>query len=705
MPSGAELVGSILGLATLGVAYPILDLLGSNANFFVARNSPLWEPLGLAILLAGVLPSVTVAAVVLARRVRPSLGQALHLVVLVGLVSLVAIQFLNQLPVELATVVSVVVAVALGVGSAFGYRRSQVARSVMAYGWALPPLVAVMFLFVSPVSRIVLPAGTSALASDAPQRTPPVVMIILDELPTVSLMEGDGSVDEELFPTFARLAEDGTWYRNTSTVAAFTMEAVPAILTGEHPEAVGAALASLHPNSLFNVLSSSYDVRALETVTRLCPAEVCGEDQAPDLPVLSRIRTLASDVAVVASHALAPDSLRDRLIPMDNAWGGFAQAAEKGATDDDIGVGRDEFNERAREIFDSNRRDDFLRLEEIIRSQPHQDDPSFFFLHTLLPHGPWEYLPSGKRYGALRLDGFDDVWGSDPWLLAKGRQRHMLQASMVDRAIGGVLQALEDTGRYDDAMIVVTADHGVTFEPGNDRRTLEDGTVGDIAMVPLFIKYPGSTHTGISDVPVENVDIVPTVLDVLGLDHDHLEGRSLLDQQVEPRTTRQIWQRGELLPLPADDEPLDEALARKVAAMGSEGGLASLFRFAQHGDLVGSAWSDLADGPASTVRVELGQTETLADTDLGAPRLPVHITGVLLGTDASAERHLAISINGTIHAIAKSYLDRNGEIHFRALVPEDALVAGHNVVQVAEVVAAGDEVSLRAMQISPMPDG
>lgn len=694
-------MGSILGLVALGIAYPVLDLLGRNANFFVARDAPRWEPIGLALVLTGLVPLLTAGTILLIRAVRPVAGRALHLVVLAGLVGLVAVQFLNELSAELPVIVAGALALALGVGGAVAWNKSQVTRSVTAHGWVLPPLVAAMFLFASPVSELVLPGGGSAAAAtDPPQRTPPIVFIVLDELPTVSLMRGDGSIDAELFPTFARLAEEGTWYRNTSTVAAFTMEAVPAILTGKYAEEVGAAIASLHPDSLFNVLSSAYDVRALETVTRLCPPDVCETDESERSSILSRVRTLASDVAVVASHALSPEALRDRLIPMDNAWGGFALAAEGEGTSDDVGAGRDDFNERAHELFDTDRRDDFRRLEESIRTQPTTNDPSFFFLHTLLPHGPWEFLPSGHRYGALRLDGFDDVWGPDPWLRAKGRQRHLLQAAMVDRAIGGVVDALEDTGRYDDALIVVTADHGVTFESGNDRRTFEEGTQGDISMVPLFIKYPASTHTGISDASVENVDIVPTVFDVLGINHAHLEGRSLLVSDAAPRTARQIWHRGDLITLSAGDEALFESLARKVQALGGEGGFASLYRFGPHGELVGSAWEDLAFESPSTLRVELGEADLLADTDLDAGRVPVHLTGTVL-TAGSEDRYLAVAVNGTVHAIAKTYVHRNGEVQFRALVPEAALVAGANDVRIAEVVAVGDDITLRPVEIAP----
>ena len=65
----------------------------------------------------------------------------------------------------------------------------------------------------------------------------PVVMILLDEFSGVALMDGRHRIDRARLPSFARLADDATWYRNATSVADFTDRAVPAILTGERPGA------------------------------------------------------------------------------------------------------------------------------------------------------------------------------------------------------------------------------------------------------------------------------------------------------------------------------------------------------------------------------------------------------------------------------------------------------------------------------------
>ena len=47
-----------------------------------------------------------------------------------------------------------------------------------------------------------------------------------------------------------------------------------------------------------------------------------------------------------------------------------------------------------------------------------------------------------------------------------GRQRHLLQLAYVDSLIGDLVQELKAQGIYDDALVVLTADHGISFEPG-----------------------------------------------------------------------------------------------------------------------------------------------------------------------------------------------------------------------------------------------
>jgi N-sulfoglucosamine sulfohydrolase len=97
-------------------------------------------------------------------------------------------------------------------------------------------------------------------------------------------------------------------------------------------------------------------------------------------------------------------------------------------------------------------------------------------------------------------------------------------ARSLDRGVGAVLDALEDTGLARNTLVICTTDHGIAF-PGA-KATLSDRGVG----VMLILRGPGGFAGGkASDALVSHIDLFPTVCDVLGIDQpDWLQGRSLM---------------------------------------------------------------------------------------------------------------------------------------------------------------------------------
>ena len=100
----------------------------------------------------------------------------------------------------------------------------------------------------------------------------------------------------------------------------------------------------------------------------------------------------------------------------------------------------------------------------------------------------------------------------------------------ADRGVGAILDVLAETGRLDDALVIVTSDHGeAMFERGlhvGHGIALTD----DELAIPLMIRFPAARHGGKRlGTSVDLVDITATVLDVFGLEpDDHMQGESLL---------------------------------------------------------------------------------------------------------------------------------------------------------------------------------
>lgn len=114
--------------------------------------------------------------------------------------------------------------------------------------------------------------------------------------------------------------------------------------------------------------------------------------------------------------------------------------------------------------------------------------------------------------------------------LRSAKHGYYAMITEVDHYIGRVLDALEATGLADETIVVFTTDHGEWL---GDFLRYSKGYPGDDAAtrVPLVIAAPGAVsgqqHNGI----VEAVDIVPTLLDLIGVQiPPHLQGVSLRSQ-------------------------------------------------------------------------------------------------------------------------------------------------------------------------------
>ena len=122
-------------------------------------------------------------------------------------------------------------------------------------------------------------------------------------------------------------------------------------------------------------------------------------------------------------------------------------------------------------------------MDRFLRGIERDEGPTLHFLHVLEPHTPYLHLPDGHRYGAdptLRQissrgrtaspAATDGPRPSRPALL--DRQRLQLEVAHVDRLIGDVLDRLRNQGLYDEALVVMTSDHGIAFQPGGPVRGL-----------------------------------------------------------------------------------------------------------------------------------------------------------------------------------------------------------------------------------------
>ncbi len=173
-------------------------------------------------------------------------------------------------------------------------------------------------------------------------------------------------------------------------------------------------------------------------------------------------------------------------------------------------------------------------------------EPLFLLLHYVPPHEPYSPTPA-EEFDIFGDSGYrGPVSPGMPMRPIRIRSLELTEADlaelvshydgnlrMVDDAVNLVFDALKSAGRFDDAVVLVTSDHGEAFfEHGaqGHNNTLYD----EMFHVPFILKMPASELSGRRDRLVSLADIVPTILGRLGLPVDPLaHGVDLLSSEDE----------------------------------------------------------------------------------------------------------------------------------------------------------------------------
>ncbi len=182
------------------------------------------------------------------------------------------------------------------------------------------------------------------------------------------------------------------------------------------------------------------------------------------------------------------------------------------------------------------------------------DEPWCLHFSLIKPH--WPYVapaPYNDMYGPNQIipanmsqhevdnphpvvGAFQGHEGSENFRREEVRQTviptYMGLITQCDDQLGRLIAFLEERGRMDDTMIVLTSDHGDYL--GDHGLGEKDLLHEEVARIPMIIYDPDpsadSRRGSVDDRLVESIDMIPTFLDSQGGDlHSHrLEGRSLL---------------------------------------------------------------------------------------------------------------------------------------------------------------------------------
>lgn len=270
-------------------------------------------------------------------------------------------------------------------------------------------------------------------------------------------------------PTLDRLAADGIRFAQAMTAVPITAPSHTTILTGVYPPAHG-----VRDNGLFVLAPENLTLAEMLHDAGYATAAAVGA-----FPVTSQFG-LDQGFDLFDDHVtgLVEDYLGRRTTPKDRLF------------------------------FDERRA---AQVNEAVMPwlTDHADQPFFVWVHYFDAHQPFEPPPP-----------FDQMYAND---LYNG------EIAYADSRLGFLLDHLRKLGVLDRTLVVMTADHGEGLGEHNE---LTHAVLAYSATVhvPLIIRPPAGTAPAgvVVDSRVGTVDIVPTILDLLGLESPiDVQGRSL----------------------------------------------------------------------------------------------------------------------------------------------------------------------------------
>lgn len=697
----------LIGLCTLAIAQPLFRLSSENPTYFaahkVSRTGVVLFALLCVLIPAAVLFAVRVVADQLSRRT----GTVVQTICVASLAAALIwspfARATNMKPL-IATILFAVLAVLIGAANL----KAREVRLLLAGTVVFFPVVVLLFLFGGSMRGFIFPSFPDA-AQAASKDSTPVVIVVFDELPAGSLLDAEGRIDGERFPNIGGVADTGTWYSNYSTNGIWTRVAVPIIASGIYNGAFVPGdrppITANYPRSLFTMLSGSRQMHVSELATQVCPASICAATSADDMSA----KTLLADTSILYLHALLPGSMTVAVPPVTNTWSGFLRSKEFVPS----------YFQRmpaplravATRIFTplapANERGEVTRFQEFTEAIGDYDDSALHYLHVKLPHRPWSLLPSLQthrrpkvRKGAVDIvpdvdaRGVDEIaWPDDTVSADAALQQHLLQVQGVDTLLGQLIDELKERGTWDETLFVATADHGISFHPGESKRIDTRPTAEDVLRTPLLIKYPKQRKGRVDDRDAQAIDIVPTIADVLDVDAPWpLTGTSLLRRA--PERERVVNSADRVKTYPSDLGRFRSLPVQIERLFGSgDDDADDLYRFGPFGDLVGTKAPRTVD--RSSVTAALDDPSALRKVDPDAPAVPTRVSASIVGP-AAREGWVAVALNGRIAGLGAMRERRRGRWIVETLVSPQYLREGRNELRLFVVTDDGDleEMSL-----------
>ncbi len=311
--------------------------------------------------------------------------------------------------------------------------------------------------------------------------------------------------ERDTSPNIDRLAADGVRYEKAYAVTSWTLPAHASLFTGKFPSAHGA---HYDPEGKINlVMEGGIEGNPAWSAYR---ANTIARDEI----TLAQILTDAG----YATHGIIGGPWMKKVFGLDKGFQGYDDS-------NFVTQGGSQLNGRTAE--------DITRAA-IEFVDANKDGAWFLFLNYYDPHAP--YTPAASYLNRYWSGRYPQSPAEQTWEWTNAL--YDAEIRYTDEHFGRLLDHLKAIGEYDDTWIVLTSDHGELMgEPDGDGTPMAghgDSLSEPEIHIPLIVKAPGpGQRRGVDDSFVQQIDVMPTLLDALGLAFPpNMQGRSLFGERV-----------------------------------------------------------------------------------------------------------------------------------------------------------------------------
>ncbi len=302
------------------------------------------------------------------------------------------------------------------------------------------------------------------------QKKPNVIVILIDTLRADHLSAY--GYERSTSPNIDKFARDGALFKNAFSTASWTPPGTTSVLSGLYPTG--------HTN---------------QPPKRLTDAQLTGIKIPQNIKLLPEVLKANG----YQSAALTSNPWITKEFDFDRGFDVFYYSKHLDA----------------KGILDRSRK-------SVSRFMENPEKPFFLYLHLIDPHAPYTAHPEFPFSGKLNVREYSETALADI-------NAYDSEIAFTDAQLGSFFEFLKSKNLYDDTVIALVADHGEAFD--------EHGLTGhgfnlnvEEVHIPFIIKSAGLK--GEYADTVSQVDLMPTILDVVGLEAPYpLAGISLRDSE------------------------------------------------------------------------------------------------------------------------------------------------------------------------------